>query len=327
MGLIVLFLQAGILLFVALLASLVWRLLFPPRRGLGWALGRGLPGDPGELDADYAEVTFTLAGGSTTPGWVVRGGDEQGPVLVVSHGWGESRHVSLGRAAQLLRWARAMVCYDLRGHGESTSRRCDWSVGESADLLGIIEQLREVDSGSLKQRPMVLVGYSMGAAASLLAAARDEGERTSPVVAAVIAEGTGGNRIEPIAGVLRERRLPVQPLLTLARIVLQWTRLWPRELNMVPWMHKVACPVLLLHGRGDATCSLATARAVAEPIPDATLVVFESDAHLGLAEVDASRYLDAVRAFLDRVRAHTPASPETSSPTFAPTQQEPTTHV
>lgn len=310
MGLVILLLTAGVLLAAGLTAGLTYRLIFPPRQGLGWALGRGYPSDPGQLGAAYVARHFTLPGGACTGGWLIAGGRPGGLVVVASHGWGENRHAALARAAMLLPHVGALVCYDLRGHGESTCRRCDWAVAEARDLHAILDQLQE-QAGLVGGR-VVLLGYSMGAAAALLAAVDDRRRR----IAGVIGEGVGATRLEPIAAVLRLRRLPVEPMLTTVRLLLQGTRLWPPHLNMLPWMHKVACPVLLLHGRDDVVCTLASARQVAAALPDAELRVFETDAHLDLAQADPDGYLRAVLAFFNRLTAasssetaaHEPAS-------------------
>jgi pimeloyl-ACP methyl ester carboxylesterase len=193
-----------------------------------------------------------------------------------------------------------LVCYDLRGHGESTRRRCDWAVAEAYYLHVILDQIQDLSEGALKgagNGPVVLLGYSMGAAASLLAATEDPDWR----IAGVIGEGVGGARLQPIAAVLRLRKMPVEPMLSFARLFLQVTRLWPRPLDMLPWMHKVACPVLLLHGRDDRICPLASARRIAEAIPHAQLRIIDTDEHLDLAAADPEGYLEAVRAFLDRL--------------------------
>jgi proline iminopeptidase len=60
-------------------------------------------------------------------------------------------------------------------------------------------------------------------------------------------------------------------------------------------------PVLVLAGRHDRTCVLDGARAIAEGIPGAELVVFEESAHMAFVE-EQERYVEAVRSFLARSR-------------------------
>jgi proline iminopeptidase len=61
----------------------------------------------------------------------------------------------------------------------------------------------------------------------------------------------------------------------------------------------ISQPVLVLAGRHDRTCSIEAAEFMAANIPTSELVVFENSAHMTFVE-ENDRYLDTVRAFLDR---------------------------
>jgi len=61
----------------------------------------------------------------------------------------------------------------------------------------------------------------------------------------------------------------------------------------------VTHPVLVLAGRHDRTCSLAGARAIAEGVPGAELVILENSAHMTYIE-EEDAYLAAVGDFLAR---------------------------
>jgi proline iminopeptidase len=68
----------------------------------------------------------------------------------------------------------------------------------------------------------------------------------------------------------------------------------------------VVHPVLILAGRHDRTCPPAAAEAMAEGLPDAELVIFESSGHMTFVEENEA-YVSAVRDFLAR-RAPTPTA-------------------
>jgi proline-specific peptidase len=72
-------------------------------------------------------------------------------------------------------------------------------------------------------------------------------------------------------------------------------------------LHSVTHPVLVLAGRHDRSCSVAAARAIAEGIPDAELVIFENSGHMSFIEEEGD-YAAAVRDFLAR-RASMTAAP------------------
>ena len=63
----------------------------------------------------------------------------------------------------------------------------------------------------------------------------------------------------------------------------------------------VTQPVLVLAGRHDRTCSVEAAEAIAEGVPRAELVVFESSGHMTFVE-ENDAYIRTVRGFLDRNR-------------------------
>jgi proline iminopeptidase len=61
----------------------------------------------------------------------------------------------------------------------------------------------------------------------------------------------------------------------------------------------VTQPVLVLAGRHDRTCSVEAAQAIAEGVPQAELVVFESSGHMTFVEENEA-YIRTVRDFLKR---------------------------
>ncbi|HYE03105.1 MAG TPA: alpha/beta hydrolase, partial [Phycisphaerales bacterium] len=165
----------------AVLLRTWWLLTRPPRRSLGWALGRGLAPDPGHLavgpgGAGLRFGPLTVASrGRRLAVWDIVGLDPEGPVMLLTHGWGESRIASLPRVAALAPLASRLICWDLPGHGDSGGA-CALGLREADDLARVVQA-----AGS--ERRLVLVGSSLGAGVSIAAAAR------SVPAAAVIAEG------------------------------------------------------------------------------------------------------------------------------------------
>lgn len=98
---------------------------------------------------------LTLAGSAFGP--------TDGPLVLLLHGGGQTRHAWTGAAKRLAGEGCRIVSYDARGHGDS-----DWSPDGNYripryghDLVGVIESLG---------RPAALVGASLGGTSSLLAA-------------------------------------------------------------------------------------------------------------------------------------------------------------
>ncbi|MCC7145050.1 MAG: alpha/beta hydrolase [Phycisphaeraceae bacterium] len=299
-GLLLLFLWTGLIVGALWTLGLYYRLTHPYRRTTGWALANDLPTDPGDLGLAYREVQFQLPDGHAAPGWLIAGKDATGPVLVVSHGWGDSRY---GLLPRLPLWAdlfSSVLLYDLRGHGDSDARASFAGPPEVEDLKAILGQLGE----HLKESgPVVLMGLSMGATISLMAAAQDGGA-AGP--AALIAEGIYRYRLAPVAAYLRRRRWPTFPFLKLIGCYL---RLRPGRFSLtdrLPFAEKLRCPALFLHGRLDPICPVADALAMAEAAgrrwAQSGVVIFADAGHLDLAELDPDSYAAALRDFLGKVK-------------------------
>jgi pimeloyl-ACP methyl ester carboxylesterase len=91
-------------------------------------------------------------------------GDPAGPLVLLQHGGGQTRHAWKGAGEKLGEAGYHAVAFDARGHGDS-----DWSPGGqySQDLM--VEDLKCVVAALGNKRP-VLVGASMGGGTSLVAA-------------------------------------------------------------------------------------------------------------------------------------------------------------
>lgn len=112
-------------------------------------------------------------------------GNPQGPLVLLQHGGGQTRHAWKKAGEALGRAGYYAVAFDARGHGDS-----DWAAdgvyGQDAmvdDLVALLEHLG-------RQRP-VLVGASMGGGTSLVAVGEDRVDATALVLVDI------APRIEP----------------------------------------------------------------------------------------------------------------------------------
>jgi pimeloyl-ACP methyl ester carboxylesterase len=129
--------------------------------------GQRLPGTPEPMHFWNGASGNRLAGDS----W----GPANGPLVLLQHGGGQTRHawkrvgVALGKAGYYT------ISFDARGHGDS-----DWTAdgyrqdAMVADLVALIAQLG--------QRRPVLVGASMGGGTSLVAVGEDHVDATALVL-------------------------------------------------------------------------------------------------------------------------------------------------
>lgn len=146
--------------------------------------GRRLPGAP--------EPTRFWPGA----GGVTLAGDEWGeaghPLVILSHGGGQTRHAWKNVGEQLAAAGFRVVAYDARGHGDS-----DWAPDGRYSQDAMIEDLVHLIAALGDPRP-ALVGASMGGGTSLVAIGEDHVDATALVMVDI------APRIEP-EGVARIR--------------------------------------------------------------------------------------------------------------------------
>jgi len=130
--------------------------------------GARLPGTPDPMHRWPASDGVTLAGDS----W----GDPAGPLVLLQHGGGQTRHAWKNAGEALGRAGYYAIAFDARGHGDS-----DWSddgtYGQDAMVDDLVRLLEVLDN----QRP-VLVGASMGGGTSLVAVGEDRVDATALVL-------------------------------------------------------------------------------------------------------------------------------------------------
>ncbi len=270
------------------------RLTRPPRRTYAWALARSRPGDPSELPKprSFHEWRLTTRGLSL-PVWELEGDRPDGPTILLTHGWGDSRVTMLRRADALARHADRVVMWDMAGHGEATGL-CSLGLREAEDLGRLIAELRR-DGGPA----VVLYGYSLGAGVSIAAAAAAGPES----VRAVIAEAPYRLAATPARAVLSAAGLPWRWNLPVA---LWWIGLRHGGWDLFDRVRLAATlrtPVLVIHGERDAVCPVADGQAIAEAadgrfteVPEGThLDLWEDESTARIAEAAVERFLARVR--------------------------------
>lgn len=238
-------LAAGLALYIAALTAVTLRRLrHPPRKTYGWAVARGVPGDPSELPEPrrFERWSFSRAGLDFGV-WDIAGGDPDGPVVVATHGWGGSRIEMLSRLPALAPAASRVILWDLPGCGE-TSGVCTLGGREPADLLALLGVVGE---------PAVLLGHSFGAEVALRAAAEANG---STHIRGLILEAPYRRGVTPARNLLRAAGFPSVVNLPIALAV---AGLLARRGPAARWQDLTAIvpggvPLLILHGSADRIC-------------------------------------------------------------------------
>lgn len=252
-GLLILLASGLGLLWVTGVILSVWLLTHPPRRTYSAAVSRGRPGDPSEL-ADLPrrfETWFLETRGLRLPVWDIPGDEPNGPTVVMTHGWADSKIGSLVRIAAVAPIASRIIAWDLPGHGEAPGS-CRLGTKEVTDVLALLDRI----GGRV-----VLMGWSLGAGVSIAAAAQAKAGQ----VAGVIAEAPYRVPATPASNVLHSRGLPalmiVPPAMAVLRILLG-RDLAPAGFDRAAHASRMTVPLLVIHGTHDVVCPAEDSRAI-----------------------------------------------------------------
>ena len=307
MGLLVLLAASGLLIALAGTWALVRGTDRPGGRGVAWCVANGRPADPGDLGLPpqaWTDTAFTLSRGEVTRGYRMTGGDPAGPLVLVVHGHSAGRHHAMGTLAPALAVASEVVVFDLPGHGSAAKLYSRQGLREPDDVAAVLGQLEAERPADAATRPVVLLGYSMGAQISLAAAAEPLRGRLAGVILLAVYRFHG----EPIRAFLRENALPWWPFQPLGDLFTALRTRSASRFDRADTARGVGCPALLLSFRGDPLCPLASAESIAAALPDARLEVFDGVDHTDFHAREPERYERLVRGFLKEVTR--PAAPE-----------------
>ncbi len=131
---------------------------------------RQLKDTPADYELRYEDVVFSARDSLRLRGWFIPPATRH-TLLICTHGLFRNRVEMLARVVPLVRAGYGALLYDSRSHG--TSDRGVTSLGyyERNDVLGAIQYVRQRYQDAADQPKIVLFGVSMGAAATLEAAA------------------------------------------------------------------------------------------------------------------------------------------------------------
>ena len=266
-GLAILLALGGIIYALILILGTNWKLRHPPRRTYAAALARNLPSDPSELETPLPFDSWNFRSRNLDlPVWDITGQSPQGPVIILTPGWGDSRIGALVRTPYLAEHASRIIAWDMPGHGEAPGTST-LGVREPQDLAALVEHLA---------CPVVLFGWSLGAGVSI-AAATDP--NMSSQILAVIAEAPYRFPETPARNVLRASQLPSGFSLTGAMWTLGLTGKGRRNFDRCAHAARLSCPLLVIHGENDPVCPPADGCAIADAAPDGTFALIESGDH------------------------------------------------
>ncbi len=250
--------------------------------------------DAGSLGIPYEEVAFPSRGDSLRlSGWLFpREGSRAGIVLV--HGKpGHRANPEIG----LLPLAKDMhdlgynvLTFDLRGWGQSQKSRFSLGQYECGDVLGAVDFLK-----SRGIQRVGVIGYSMGAVASILAAARDTSIRA-------LVEDSGYEDAREIVN-LKLPKLSHLPAVFTPGVVLTAKVLFDIDFNSVKPIREVGKikprRVYFIHGEADTSISAEHSRRLfhAAENPADDLWIVPGVGHVKTYLTHREEYLDRLGKF------------------------------
>ncbi len=246
---------------------------------------------PFETNVPHEPLTFTARDGLALSGWWLPNPASQ-DVIIGCHGHRGKKADLLGIGSGLWRAGYNVLLFDFRGRGSSATSVCSLAYHEVADLLGAVDYART----RCPNAQIGVVGYSMGAAVALLAAA-DE-----PRIAAVVADSSFAVMRDVVNHAVASRRLPARAVVELAD---RWTeRLYGYRFHSVRPIDQIAAiaprPLLLIHGTADAMIPVEHAYQLHAATADAAELWIVPDApHCGAYFVDRAAYVARVQRFFD----------------------------
>jgi fermentation-respiration switch protein FrsA (DUF1100 family) len=200
---------------------------------------------PASLDLPFEDVSFLTSDGLRLAGWFLPAAQD-GPAIILGHGFGRSRQEMLDVADMLYRNHYDVLLFDWRAHGESEGERTTFGYEETKDLAAALRYLQsrpDVDP----QRIGVL-GNSMGGAIAIRGAA------ILPELKAVVSDSPYPSLVDTIdVGVRRRGPLGLWPLRPVAAFI--GTATLGVDPELVSPVDEIAAisprPVLILHGGKD----------------------------------------------------------------------------
>jgi len=234
------------------------------------------------------ELALESASGSTLAGWFLPVADPLG-VAVLLHPKEGDRRAMLARADLLARAGYASVLVDLQAHGMSTGEHVTLGHLEREDARAAVAFAKQRQPGL----PVVVVGWSLGGAAAVLAGPLDIDALIVEQVFASVEDAVSDRFEHHMGGWARL----LTPLLTVQVPLRLGVSLG--DLRTVDHIGAAGCPVLVLGGGDDPYSPPDATRALFDAAPEPkAMALFEGVGHTDLQRADPERYGREVLGFL-----------------------------
>jgi len=268
---------------------------------------------PAQQGASYEDVAFTSTDSNQLSGWYLPA-RTHGVTVIMTHGLFRSRYEMLDRGIELWRAGYGVLLYDLRRHGRSPAEFSTIGYDERHDVAAAVAFVRARAPG----QKIVLMGVSMGAAATLLAAAEAADDKD---IIAVVADSSFLSFTDTVRHHVSLIHLPRGvgvPPFPFATLLIKFTA-WRMnfradDFDLLRAVRQIKRPVLFIGGTNDQRMPIATVleplyAAATSPLKRKLIVADEKATHGHAYDADPAGYIAAVREFLQTAEQAAQAAP------------------
>ncbi|MFD1707756.1 alpha/beta hydrolase [Siminovitchia sediminis] len=252
---------------------------------------------PSDYEMDYRDIEFVSRDQTTKlSGWVL---EPLVPVkmnVIFAHGYKGNRYQEnipfLPLANNLLADGYRVIMFDFRNAGESGGDMTTVGAMEKLDLLGAIDWT----TANYKE-PVGLLGISMGASTSILAAA--ESEEVVAVVADSPFSDLDDYLEENMPAWTNLPNFPFTPLIL--TIIPLMADIDLEEASPVSVLDKVSPrPILFIHNKGDGSIPYTESEIMAKKDPEHfSIWLTDGEGHVKSFEQNTEEYVDRVKTFFE----------------------------
>jgi uncharacterized protein len=269
---------------------------------VGWSLThpnkKPIVNFPESYQLAYQTVEFkSRADGTLLRGWLIAGNPDRERIVIFAHGYRDNRSdidAVLPTAKALHNKGIASLLFDFRNSGESDGTFTSVGEYEKGDLLAAIDYAKQ-----LGYKQIGLIGYSMGASTSILAAAE------SKDVKAVIADSPFADLRPYLEDNLPVwSHLPSFPFTWLIMFeITHITDMDPDKVRPIIAIQKLRDrPILLIHAVGDHSIPIQNSEQLKQASASDNTILWEApgDHHIGTYDAVPEEYLRRVVDFMDQ---------------------------
>ncbi|MFZ5988620.1 MAG: alpha/beta hydrolase [Bacillota bacterium] len=275
----------------AISAYIGWKLTHPERLGI--------PVFSANIVPEYDSISFNdIKDEVTLKGWYfdVKGSKK---TVILAHGYRKNRlqfgERTIDLIKSLLNEGYNVLTFDFRNSGESEGKVTSVGLYEKDDLLGAVQYIKSKGSEQI-----VLMGFSMGAASSILAASENKD------IDAVIADSSFSDLTRYLSENLNVwSDLPKVPFNETTLIAMKiMTGVDTSKVCPEKVIHKISPrPVLLIHSKDDKTIPVKNSRLLSK-LSDGSVELWETSGvgHVGSYEGYTEEYTKRVISFLHNIK-------------------------